>query len=172
MHSYGGSAASQSAYSAVSPINKVTYTHGGQVQVATMPLSGNYTINMFDKQNDVSSEYEQNSLSKWRLPSPKDEAWDRSFLENYFSSARLYEEDGVNYYDEQKLRELWDELTGGDDYWMPGDGDTGITWDELLAWLTDNTEKGIGNSRLPIGDGVWVMMIMCVGYFLYRKRCM
>jgi len=93
-------------------------------------------------------------------------------LWNTFHEAWLYGEgeDGVNYYDEQKLYELWLQYLAEHPGMMPGQGNTGYTWDDLITFLRNNTANGTGYSMLPIGDGVWAMIAMVTGYIIWRRK--
>lgn len=185
VRSYGGSAVAGSGSSVYNAGSSTVSINAGQVQMNTISPYGTYNDFRFsdvknvqtpNTENDYQSQYSTLTKRYGSPPPPKEDGWDRALSElewGFFSEAIVYtDENGVNYYDENKLYQLWLEYLEQHKGQAPGDGYIGITWDELLEWLKYNTSNNRGYSRLPIGDGVWVMMIMCVGYFLYRKRCM
>ena len=68
-----------------------------------------------------------------------------------------YNIDGIDYFDYEKLRELYNAAIAN------GDLPEGVTWDEFLSWFGDQS----GRYAFPIPSGVWFMCLLALGYGLY-----
>ena len=82
-----------------------------------------------------------------------------NWLQNQGESAYLYSDDnGVRYYDINKLREIYEQQFGGTD--TPE-----ITWEEFLSWFNSYEYVGV-----PLSDGCLVMLLLAVGLALYIRK--
>ncbi len=81
--------------------------------------------------------------------------WVQSLIGNgdYWS----YNIDGIDYFDYEKLRELYNAAIAN------GDLPEGVTWEEFLSWFGDQS----GRYAFPIPSGVWFMCLLALGYGLY-----
>ncbi len=72
-------------------------------------------------------------------------------------SGYMYEDGGIYYFDENTLRELYNEaITNGD---LP----SGVTWEQFLSWFEGKSDI----YQFPLPDGVWFLCILVLGYTLY-----
>ena len=191
LHSYGGSSQGGAGSYSTGGRNtsSVSTTAGAAgIQVFTMPAqkrnsTAGATYSMESDDTQYASTESDNTAGIGKLFAPptgggeggdEDEPWggyDRD-LWNTFRDAWLSGEgeDGLNYYSEQKLYELWLEYIAAHPGQMPGEANLGYTWDELIAYLRQNTANGTGYSMLPVGDGLWAMIAMVLAYLLSRIK--
>ena len=69
----------------------------------------------------------------------------------------MYEDGGIYYFDENTLRELYNEAIANNE--LP----TGVTWEQFLAWF--KLQSNI--YQFPIPDGAWFLCLLALGYTLY-----
>ena len=81
--------------------------------------------------------------------------WVQGLIGN--SEYWYYNIDGIDYFNENKLRSLYEELIAN------GDLPEGVTWDEFLSWFADQK----GRYAFPIPSGVWFMCFLALGYGVY-----
>lgn len=81
--------------------------------------------------------------------------WVQSLIGNddYWS----YNIDGIDYFDYEKLRELYNEAIAN------GQLPSGVSWEDFLFWFADQK----GRYAFPIPSGVWFMCFLAIGYGLY-----
>ena len=76
----------------------------------------------------------------------------------------MFEEGGINYFDQSVLMELYNNAIAN------GDLPPGMTWEQFLEWFAGQSDR----YAFPIPDGVWFLCMLALGYTLYiiyrRKR--
>ena len=75
----------------------------------------------------------------------------------------MYEDGGINYFDQSILEQLYNEAIAN------GDLPPGMTWEQFLDWFASQSNK----YAFPIPDGVWFLCMLALGYslcLLYRRK--
>ena len=68
-----------------------------------------------------------------------------------------YNIDGIDYFDYEKLRELYNEAIAN------GQLPSGVSWEQFLSWFGAQSDR----YAFPIPNGVWFMCFLALGYGLY-----
>lgn len=85
-----------------------------------------------------------------------------NWIDTYASSAWLYSNNGVQYYDINALQSLFSSLGGISD--MPN-----LTWDEFLQWFNDANQT---QYRAPFGEPLLPLLLCLLAYtaFIARRK--
>ena len=111
----------------------------------------------------VSSAFATGRSVFYKPPTGDDVIYGNS-LEEWASSAIAYSDGDVKYYNYALLKELYDAYCDAHD----GQGPNGLSWTQLLAWLQANTSENVQNYRLPMGNGLAILLVLAAGYSLKK----
>ena len=82
--------------------------------------------------------------------------WIMSLIGNT-ENGYMYEDGGIYYFDENRLRELYNEAIAN------GDLPSGVTWEQFLSWFEEKSDR----YQFPLPDGAWFLCLLALGYTLY-----